>query len=212
MKFYFPEKFFASKILSGEIRSFRFLNMILENQLFRNYNELYELILCCYKDISILKAYEKLQKEKSDLYNMVSHISNHFVLLVQKDLALTLWKIYYDTDSNANTVPKIRNAINKLLRDSGCECKQVKQEKINKSTEDKLKMLRRQFLAHVDMKRNNNRIEICELKELLDAICREFNNVCDVVDDDRIVNISEINIGWQDMNCYAELLVLYAKE
>lgn len=186
--------------------------MILENQLFRNYNELFELILCCYKDISILKAYEKLQKEKSDLYNMVSHISNHFVLLVQKDLALTLWKIYYDTDSNANTVPKFRNAINKLLRDSSCECKQVKQEKINKSTEDKLKMLRRQFLAHVDMKRNNNRIEICELKELLDTICREFNNVCDVVDDDRIDNISEINIGWQDMNCYAELLVLYAKE
>ena len=62
------------------------------------------------------------------------------------------------------------------------------------------------------MKRNNNTIEICELKELLDTICREFNNVCDVVDDDRIDNISEINIGWQDMNCYAELLVLYAKE
>lgn len=188
------------------------MNMILDKQLFRNYNELYELILCCYKDISILKAYEKLQNEESDSYNMVSHISNHFVLLVQKDLALTLWKIYYDTDSDANTVPKFRNAINKFLRDSGCECKQVKPEKINKSIEDKLKMMRRQFLAHVDMKRNGSKIEICELKELLDVICREFNSVCEVIDDDRIVNISEINIGWQDMNCYAELLVLYSQK
>ena len=186
--------------------------MKLDNQLFRNYNELYELILCCYKDISILKAYEKLQNEKKDLYNMFSHISNHFVVLVQKDLALTLWKIYCDTDSNANTVPKFRNAINKLLRESGCECKQVKQEKINKSIENKLKALRRQFLAHVDMKRNDNRIEICELKEMLDMICKEFNRVCDVIDDDKIFNVSEINIEWQDMSCYTELLILYSKK
>lgn len=170
------------------------------------------MILCCYKDISILKAFEKLQNEKIDLYNMVPHISNHFVVLVQKDLALTLWKIYYDTDSKANTVPKFRNTINKLLRDSGCEGKQVKQEKINKSIEDKLKAVRRQFLAHVDMKRNDSRIEICELKELLDIICREFNRVCDVIDDDKISQISEINIRWQDMNCYVELLVLYNRK
>lgn len=192
-----------------ELEGSDFELMILDKQLFRNYNELYELILCCYKDISVLKAYEKLQNEKIDSYNIVSHISNHFVLLTQKDLALTLWKIYYDTDPNANTIPKFRNVINKLLRDSDCECKQVKQEKINKNTEDKLKMLRRQFLAHVDMERNNNRIEICELKELLDVICREFNRVCDVIDDDKIDNISEINIGWQDMICYTELLALY---
>jgi len=187
------------------------LNMILEQQLFRNYNELYELILCCYKDISILKAYEKLQKKKSDLYNMVSHVSNHFIVLVQKDLALTLWKIYYDTDPNANTVSKFRNAINKLLRDSDSKSKPVKKEKINGSIEDRLTMMRRQFLAHTDMNRNSSKIEICELKELLDFICSEFNRVCDVIDDDRIVNISEINIGLQDMSYYTELLALYSQ-
>lgn len=36
------------------------------------------MIFCCYKNISILKAYEKLQNEKSDLYNMVPHICNYF--------------------------------------------------------------------------------------------------------------------------------------
>lgn len=183
--------------------------MILEQQLFRNYNELYDLILCCYKDISILEAYEKLQKENGDLYKMALTISNHFVVLMQKDLASTLWKIYYDTNKNANTVSKFRNAINKLLRDSDCESKPVKKEKTNKNIENKLIMMRRQFLAHTDMNRSDSRIKICELKELLDTICREFNRVCDVINDDRIAKVSEINIGLQEMDCYMELITLY---
>ncbi len=183
--------------------------MILDQQLFRNYNELYTLILNCYKYNSILKAYEKMQKEKSDLYNRVPHISNCFVLLVQKDLALTLWKIYYDKDPNANTVPRFRNTINELLRDSGCNDKQIKQEKINKSTKNKLTTLRKKYLAHVDMKRNDNRIEIRELEELLNGICRDFNRVCDVIDNDQISNISQMNIDLQHMYYYTELFVLY---
>lgn len=183
--------------------------MILSEQLFRNYNELYTLILSCYKHSSILEAYEQLQKKKSDLYNRVPHISNHFVLLVQKDLALTLWKIYYDKDSKSNTVPKFRNTINELLRNSDCKNKCVKREKINKSIEDKLTMLRKQYLAHVDMTRNDNRIEIRELKELLDIICREFNRICDVIDDDRISSIPKSNIDLQHMLCYTELFALY---
>ncbi len=182
--------------------------MILEQQLFRNYNELYELILCCYKDISILKAYEKLQKENSDLYKRALTISNHFVVLMQKDLALTLWKIYYDKKPNANTITKFRNAVNKLLKDSDRNFKPVKKEKISKNIEKKLIIMRRQFLAHADMKRNSSKIKICELKKLLDSICSEFNRVCDVIDDDRIINISE-NIEWQDVVCRTELLALY---
>lgn len=183
--------------------------MELDKQLFRNYNELYALILCCYKDISILKAYEKLQKENKDLYDMVPHISNHFVVLVQKDLALTLWKIYYDIDSNANTVPKFRNAINELLRNKGCGSKQVKQEKINSNISNTLGTMRRKFLAHADMKRNGSKIDICELKDLLDKICKEFNKICEVVDNDKISGISEIKISCQDMDYYPELLLLY---
>lgn len=183
--------------------------MILDEQSFRNYNELYELILCCYKDISILEAYEKLQNEKRDLYNMVIHISNHYVVLLQKDLALTLWKIYCDNDKNANTVSKFRNTINKLLRDSNCKDKQASKEKVNESIESKLKVLRRQFLAHTDMTRSDSRIKICELKELLDTLRREFNRVCSIVDDDRIKEITEIEIELQGMNCRMELLALY---
>lgn len=186
--------------------------MKLDKQLFRNYNELYTLILWCYKDISILEAYERLQNKKKDLYNTAPHISNHFIVLLQKDLALTLWKIYCDTDTNANTVPHFRNAINKLLRDSGCKEKQIKQGKINKGIVEVLKKLRCQFLAHVDMKRNDSKISICDLKNLLNTIYNEFNKVCDIIDDERVAKISDIVIGVQEMNYYPELLLLYEQK
>lgn len=183
--------------------------MELDGQLFRNYNELYALIMCCYKDVSLIDAYGRLQKEKRDSYEGVSDISNHFVLLMQKDLALTLWKIYCDCDSNANTVPKFRNDINESLRNSGFLQKQVKTEKAKKSIEDKLNMMRRKFLAHTDMKRDSSKIEICELKEMLDTICSGFNKVCDVIDDDSIVGISKEDIDLQNMICSTELFALY---
>ena len=71
--------------------------------------------------------------------------------------------------------------------------------------------MRREFLAHTDMKRKSSKIEICELEELLDAIYREFKGVYDVIGDNRITNISEIDIELQDMNCRRELLSLYVQ-
>ena len=207
MEFLFSWVIVNIKIISGKLDISAF-NMILDKQLFRNYNELYELILCCYKDVSILQEYEKLQKEKRDWYNVAPNVSNYFVRLVQKDLASTLWKIYYDT----NTVSKFRNTINESLRNSDCRYETVKKERTNRSTENKLKAMRHQFLAHADMKRDSSKIDICELTELLEAICREFNKVCDVIDDDKFAGISEINIGVQDMNYRMELLALYVQE
>lgn len=183
----------------------------LEEQLFRNYNELYSLILQCYKDISMLDGYRRLQTKRQELYNNALNISNHIVRLLQKDLALTIWKIYYDVNSSANTIPKFRNAINKELKNSGNGHKQVKKEKIDQEKANKLGLMRRQFLAHADMTRNDSKIEIGDLKNILDAICKEFNDVCSVIDDERISSISDINIGIQDMDYQSELLMLYSR-
>lgn len=184
----------------------------LEEQLYRNYNELYSLISQCYKDISMLDGYKELQTKRSELYNNVPNISNHIVRLLQKDLALTIWKIYFDTNPKANTIPKFRNYINNELRKSGNEYKQIKKEKLDNDSTDKLVSMRKQVLAHIDETRKDSRIEISDLKNILDAICKEFNNVCNVVADERIIEISEINIGLQDMACQVELLTLYNRE
>lgn len=89
--------------------------MKFNEQFYRNYNELYTMIKQCYCEVAILEAYIELQKDRPDLYNKVINISNQFVFLLQKDLELTLWKIYYDNDSKANTIPKFRNTVNDIL-------------------------------------------------------------------------------------------------
>lgn len=184
----------------------------LEEQLFRNYMELYSLIEQCYKDISMLDGYKELQTKRAEWDNIAPNISNHIVRLLQKDLALTIWKIYFDVNSNANTITKFRKAINNELRNSGNEHKRVNRENLDSSFTYKLSLMRKQFLAHTDMKRNDSRIEISDLKDILDTICKEFNNVCNVVNDERVIGISEINIGIQDMTCQIELLALYSQE
>lgn len=184
----------------------------LNEQLFRNYNELYSLIEQCYKDISMLDGYKELQTERTEWYNTALNISNHIVRLLQKDLALTIWKIYFDLDPNANTIPKFRNAINNELRNSGNAHKQVKKENLDSSFTCKLLSMRKKFLAHTDMKRNDSRIEISDLKDILDTICKEFNNVCNVIDDERVNGILDMEIGIQNMMCRIELSKLYSQE
>ena len=63
--------------------------MKLDEQLFRNYNELHAMIKQCYRNVAILEAYKIIQKEKQDIYASTQDISNHFIILMQKDLVLT---------------------------------------------------------------------------------------------------------------------------
>ena len=186
--------------------------MKLDEQLFRNYNELHAMIKQCYRNVAILEAYKIIQKENQDIYASTQDISNHFIILMQKDLVLTLWKIYYDSDSKANTIPKFRNSVNGILRKCNCCDKQVKKEKGNRKVEEIVKMMRRQFLAHTDMTRGDNRLEVSDMCELLDVMCKEFNCVCESIDDDQVVGISEIEIGLQEYSCQMQLLSLYIQK
>ena len=58
--------------------------MKLDEQLFRNYNELHAMIKQCYRNVAILEAYKIIQKENQDIYASTQDISNHFIILMQK--------------------------------------------------------------------------------------------------------------------------------
>lgn len=181
--------------------------MRLDDKLWRNYNELYDLILCCYRDVSILKVYETLQEENNDFLKMTPKNSKYYVLLLQKDLVLTLWKLYCDNDKNAETIQKFRNDIKKKDRSIELE----KLEIINPNTIRKIEQMRNQYLAHTDMTRKGSRIEIAELKKMLDTICREFNKVSKAIGDDRIKNseILKAEIDLQVIGYEHELRLIY---
>lgn len=167
--------------------------MKLDDQQFRNYCELSYSILQCYKDIAILNYFEMLGKDKTPFLPEVIEVVNHVTILAQKDLALTIWKIKLDNNPNANTVSKFRNKINYELKKEGLSVSSEKKTMLDKELENDLKRMRSQFLAHIDMYRNDGRIEIHKLKKALDVICKEFNSVCNKIDDDRVHEITDSN-------------------
>lgn len=183
--------------------------MRLDEQLLRNYNELADNILSCYKDVAILSNYQRMQVEQSAIYTTFGNFNNHCVLLLQKDLALTVWKIYFDTNPNANTVRKFRNSINLLLRKLNADGVQVKKESINKKFEKTMLNMRKQFLAHCDMTREDSRLEISSIKETLDTIRTEFNNVCNAIDDENVKYISDIELEIIEMTYAIEMASLF---
>lgn len=185
--------------------------MVLEGQLIKNYNELYKIILDCYKDVFILERYKKLEDEKNEMYVESACISTHFVFLAQKDLALTLWKIYCDIDSKSNTIPKFRNDINDKLRESGYIDKQVEKKNKNGYIENELNRIRQKFLAHTDINRTDSRIKISELNYLLSRVLEEFNDVCEVIDNKDINRISQATIDLEKLRCNIALNVLYER-
>ncbi|CCZ27683.1 unknown [Firmicutes bacterium CAG:194] len=183
--------------------------MKLSNQLFRNYSELADIILHCYKDLVILDFYRTLQIGDKEKYCKSININNHFVVLLQKDLALSLWKICFDNDPKANTVSKFRNNINKLLREDGRAVDQVKKEVISQEVKNDIINMRKQFLAHTDMTRKNSRLEIKKLSELLESIRAEFNNVCDAINDENVKRISDMELGKNEMSYTIEMVSIY---
>lgn len=60
--------------------------------------------------------------------------------------------------------------------------------------------MRKRYLAHTDMTRGDSKIKISELESALNGIRGEFNATCNVIDDDRVQQITEgeiarVNIG-----------------
>lgn len=164
--------------------------VILDEQLYRNYSELAYLILQCYKDIAVLNYFIQLGEKKEKLQEEVLLVAEHYIKLVQRDLALTIWKIKIDTNSNANTVSQFRNKINQLMKNNNLCVKQVKAIKLDKKIRDDINYIRSRYLAHTDMNRQDSKIEISDLKKALDDICTEFNNICRVIDDERVYEIT----------------------
>lgn len=72
--------------------------------------------------------------------------------------------------------------------------------------------MRNQFLAHIDMTRESSRLKISGLKEILDSVCGEFNNVCDAIDDEAIEMISDVELGMIEIVYTMEMAALYERQ
>ena len=169
--------------------------MILDEQLFRNYNELKKMILQGYQDVAILNSFEQMRKNQDEFPETVKGVANHFIVLCQKNLALTIWKIKLDTNPNANTVSQFRRRIGQELRKSDSTAGRIKKYNLDSTLETELTNKRKKYLAHTDMTRGDSKIKISELESALIGIRGEFDATCNVIDDDRVRQITEGEIA-----------------
>ena len=59
------------------------------------------------------------------------------------------------------------------------------------------------------MTREDSRLEISSIKETLDTIRAEFNNVCNAIDDENVKYISDIELGIIEMTYAIEMASLF---
>lgn len=137
------------------------------------YTGILELLISGYYDAFMLQAIDEIRPESKDYVGVSFKMLRHISELLKRDLALVIWRIYFDSDSKANTVRQL----NGYLRKNGVETHQ-RLSLSNKSLEKELDEARNSFLAHNDAKKSNVSIEIADLNTALDEIRLMLNGLC----------------------------------
>ncbi len=139
------------------------------------YITLYELIqsslISCYFDCFLLEFYESQNEEKQRAFSQYL-ILHHIIYLIKQDLCLNLWKVCYDSNSNACTLQKLANylrkhKINVVYKKTDCW------KKLQKPITD----ARNKYLAHSDAVSVTDTVEIGDMKELLEESKRNLNGL-----------------------------------
>ena len=111
-----------------------------DEEYYKRINNIYSLLVKAYMDKYILESIEHFKKEKQDkqeknsfFYNNTVFTLIHICELAKADLALELWKMYYDNKAQANTIKQLKNYLNS-------EYKLRLYPKMAKFIEDKIKI------------------------------------------------------------------------
>ena len=149
-----------------------------------------------YQALAILSALDRIKSRINSNDHRFS-IIKYLCESAKIDLALSIWKIYFDTDKDANTVKHLES----FLRRNGYQIKgNTKLSSRSKKIEYKLNRMRNTYLAHLDKDQSQISIKIADLESVFLEIVEMVNSLCDKSIDDRVQPISEISTGLLKMN------------
>lgn len=144
-----------------------------DDEYFRRYTELSELITRAYVDYYILNAIEIYRKQAIEEQYLLNgaFIISHWCILTVEDLGLTIWKIIDKNEAKLNTIITLKNYLIKTYK------KDIK-SKLNKSQDKirgELSTIRKQFLAHNDIVKAGINIPVKNLYEVLKDVKQYFD-------------------------------------
>ena len=152
-----------------------------DEEYYKRINNIYSLLVKAYMDKYILESIEHFKKEKQDkqeknsfFYNNTVFTLIHICELAKADLALELWKMYYDNKAQANTIKQLKNYLNSEYK---LRLKIVETQNI-KDARKLVVDARHGFIAHNFMDSENVKVNIKDLLNALEDIRSTFNQMC----------------------------------
>lgn len=154
------------------------------DEYYKRYEEIRAFITRAFYDVFILEAIDNFNSAITSGERAFIRPSflvfRHLSQVIMEDLALSIWKIYNDEDSNANTIQNLNNFMhNKSIKESiQLPSTKLHLSKELKATIDDMKNMRNQFIAHLDRDHFHFRIPVKDLRKVIYALRDMLNSLC----------------------------------
>ncbi len=167
--------------------------MTIDEEYFKRYSELRDLIVAGYVDYYVLNSAEDYNRmvqngHKSlpkDSFNVVGHVLE----VIKTDLGMILWKLT-ENSSDSNRIGTLEQY---LKRKYSLVSSISFSPKTKRIIQKSLTEIRNDSLAHNSLEKRKASITIESLKEVLDEICKKFNSLCYKQIDDRVKPIEDMD-------------------
>ena len=164
-----------------------------------------QMILDAYTDIQIIESISflaKKDKENNKKYkNNIVFILGHIMELAKKDLCLNIWKFAIDHKDDTDSFGQLRKHFALLLTPIHIEI-----HKIEKNCRDKIEEFRTKILAHNLQRGQLGAIELKDFKQVVDNAIEDINKYCRQDIDERVVGISNADLGAIKISSYSAIL------
>lgn len=164
----------------------------MDDEYFKRYAELREMVKECYVDQYILLGmrnfnddYDKVEK----MPNCILRIINHHCRLTKEHIALTLWKLT-DIQKESNTIVTLKTYLWKNYEVHSSNLSKENRE----YREQKLTPIRKKMLAHNDIENSGVELHIDELFRYLEDVKNVLNRLCYETIDNRVKPLSDAEI------------------
>lgn len=153
---------------------------------YRRYEELQCLLERAYVNIYALQEIEHYNESVQNGGHVLPKSSfdvlGHICELLKADLGLTIWKIYFDENpkAKANTIKSFLSYICKNCANlvNGLHLPKTSLPKEFSDTEQQLKTLRNEYLAHNDTEKQHTTIKISEMIAITEHLRKVLNGLC----------------------------------
>ncbi len=183
------------------------MSEVRNEEYFKRYTGLYNLILKSYVDKYLLEAIKiynyNMKQGKATLTKNGFYILDHICELIKCDLALIIWKIYIDNNPKANTIQHLNTFVHKEGKGKRVSMSLAPQYGL---ICDNIKQVRSTFLAHDDLQQKGNPIKMEDLFDILDELREKFNVLCDEMIDDRVRPITKGDVGAISLKSFISFL------